>query len=139
MLLAACEVKPPTVPTPLDTQVGRTFSLSGTVTDDTGAPVAAARVEAKGQAECHDTPYPPYLGGDVNPPPCYREETLGVAMTDERGFFTIGNLPAVYLTVIASKDGIVVTQGINVRADSSLSVTLPMNGGEASRRSAGRR
>jgi hypothetical protein len=124
MLVAACEAKSPLVPSPGDTTPPSSgmFTLTGTVIDGAGVPVGGAHVEAMGQVNC--APDPPYPG-ETDPPPCLRDQMFGAAETDTAGAFSIANLPAGYFTINVSKDGAVVSDGVNLQADSTVAFTLP--------------
>jgi hypothetical protein len=142
ILVAACEGRSPLVPSPGESAppAGGTFTLSGTVTDGV-APVVGARVEAMGQVNCAPPP-PPNYGGEYDPAQCYQEQMLGSTNTDAGGAFTIGNLPGGYVTVHVSKDGAVVSEGVYLQSDSTVSLTLESNaqaGRPAARRRAGDR
>jgi hypothetical protein len=128
MLVAACEAKSPLVPSPGEASppAGETFTLSGTVADGAGEPIAGARVEAMGQVTCIVEPPPTYPGG-FNQPPCTHDELFGSAETDARGAFSITHLPSGYFTVKVSKGGTVMSQGVNVQADAAVELMLPQN------------
>jgi protocatechuate 3,4-dioxygenase beta subunit len=123
-LVAACESRPPGAPS---TQIGGvppsgpvTFTVSGTVKDAAGQPVADVYVEAMSQTDCPGMPNLP----DSYNIPCTSQQHLGADYTDSAGAFAISNVPVGYVEVVARHNGATVAQGVSVGSDSTLSLIL---------------
>ena len=123
-LVAACESRTPGAPTaPLTTappSSAVTYTVSGTVKDAAGLPVADVYVEAVGPTDCPGLPTLP----DSYSIPCISQQHLGSDYTDNAGAFAISNVPVGYVEVIARHNGATIAQGVSVGSDSTLSLIL---------------